>query len=209
MQERQSRRRGRHRRIACKYRGRRDRLVRRNDAGPIRESARPFGKPYGMKRTVLALRVIVLVLIALLVPVQSGIADSSRSASDEVIALEARWINAILIGNRNTVAAILSEHFKHITNDGAVVDRAQELASIKKEPFKIALSEQTVDLNPNGDSAVLHGLDTITQPGKARETPTIYRRFLQRKWHVAGSLGAGKRHRPITFQIGPSALLRS
>ncbi len=114
-----------------------------------------------------------LVLVALLVPVQSGIAGPSRSASDEVIALEARWINAILIGNRNTVAAILSEHFKHITNDGAVIDRAQELASIKKEPFKIALSEQTVDLNPNGDSAVLHGLDTITQPGK----PTKRQRF--------------------------------
>jgi len=120
-----------------------------------------------MRPIVSFLRVVAFVLIALLVPVQRGLADSRRTASDEVIALEARWINAILSGDRNAVAAILSEHFKHITNGGLVVDRAQELASIRKELFKIALSEQTVDLNPNGDSAVLHGLDTITQPGRA------------------------------------------
>ena len=88
------------------------------------------------------------------------------SASDELIRLEARWITAILSGDRGTVASILSEHFKHITNEGTLIDRAQELAGIKKEPFTIALSEQTVDFNANGDAAVLHGLDTITQPGK-------------------------------------------
>jgi IS4 transposase len=49
----------------------------------------------------------------------------------------------------------------------------QELASIKKEGFMITLSEQTVDFNPDGDSGVLHGLDTITQPGKS----TRYQRF--------------------------------
>jgi hypothetical protein len=65
------------------------------------------------------------------------------------------------------------ERFKHLTNDGVVVDRVQELAGIKNEPFKIAPSEQTVDLNPSGDSAALHGLDTITQPGK----PTKRQRF--------------------------------
>ncbi|HEX3458093.1 MAG TPA: nuclear transport factor 2 family protein [Candidatus Baltobacteraceae bacterium] len=126
-----------------------------------------------MKPIVLILRVFAFVLIALLLPIHRGLADSSRSASNEVIGLEARWIDAILNGDRNAVAAILSERFKHITKDGVVVDRAQELAGIKKEQFKIALSEQTVDLNPGGDSAVLHGLDTITEPGK----PTKRQRF--------------------------------
>ena len=71
------------------------------------------------------------------------------------------------------MAAILSPNFKHITNDGTLIDRAQELATIVKEPFSIALSEQTVDFDAAGDAAVLHGLDTITQPGK----PTKRQRF--------------------------------
>jgi hypothetical protein len=126
-----------------------------------------------MKRIVLVLTVLAFVLGELLVPAQRSLAASHPSASDELIRLEARWINAILYGDRNTVAAILSQHFKHITNEGTLLDCAQELASIKKEAFMITLSEQTVDVNPNGDSGVLHGLDTITQPGK----PTKYQRF--------------------------------
>jgi hypothetical protein len=126
-----------------------------------------------MKRIVLVLPVLAFVLGELLVPVQRSLAASHPFASDELIRLEARWINAILNGDRNTVAAILSEHFKHITNEGTFLDRAQELAGIKKEPFMITLSEQTVDFDPDGDSGVLHGLDTITQPGK----PTKYQRF--------------------------------
>jgi hypothetical protein len=122
-----------------------------------------------MKRIAL----VAFVLVALLAPAQRSLAASHASVSDELIRLEARWINAILKGDRSTVAAILSEHFKHITNEGTLLNRTQELAGIKKETFTIALSEQTVDLNPNGDSGVLHGLDTIAQPGK----PTKYQRF--------------------------------
>jgi hypothetical protein len=126
-----------------------------------------------MKRMVLVLPALALVFVALVVPVQRSLAASHPSTSDELIRLEARWINAILQGDRNTVAAILSVQFKHITNEGTLLDRAQELASVKEEAFVITLGEQTVDLNPNGDSGVLHGLDTITQPGK----PTKYQRF--------------------------------
>jgi hypothetical protein len=126
-----------------------------------------------MKRIVSVLPVLAFVLVELFVPVQRGLAASHPSAGGELIRLEARWINAILNGDRSTVAAILGEHFKHITNEGTLLDRAQELASIKREAFTITLSEQTVDFNPNGDSGVLHGLDTITQPGKAIK----YQRF--------------------------------
>jgi hypothetical protein len=126
-----------------------------------------------MKRIVSVLPVLAFIVVVLFVPAQRGLAASHPSAGDELIRLEARWINAILNGDRNTVATILSEHFKHITNEGTLLDRAQELAGIKKEAFTITLSEQTVDANPNGDSGVLHGLDTITQPGK----PTKHQRF--------------------------------
>jgi hypothetical protein len=114
-----------------------------------------------------------LVFAALLVPAQRSFAASPSSPTDVVIRLEAHWINAILDGDGATVAAILSADFKHITNDGSVIDRAQELASITKEPFAIGLSEQTVDFDSTGDAAVLHGLDTITQPGKV----TRHQRF--------------------------------
>lgn len=126
-----------------------------------------------MKTILPTVTAITLVLAELLVPAQRGAAGSSSSASDELIRLEARWITAILNGDQKTVAAILSKDFKHFTNGGTILDRAQELATIKKEPFMIRLSEQTVDFNPNGDAAVLHGLDTITQPG----TPTKRQRF--------------------------------
>jgi hypothetical protein len=110
-------------------------------------------------------------LAASLVPARSLAAP--RSPTDEVIRLEARWISAILDGDKATVATILSADFKHILNGGRLIDRAQELASITKEPFAIALSEQTVDFDATGNAAVLHGLDTITQPGK----PARYQRF--------------------------------
>jgi hypothetical protein len=100
-------------------------------------------------------------------------AAAAPSPTDDIIRLEARWITALLNGDKTTVAAILSPSFQHILNNGTVIDRAKELASITKEPFAMALSEQTVDFDSTGNAAVLHGLDTITQPGKT----TRHQRF--------------------------------
>jgi hypothetical protein len=136
-----------------------------------------------MKRAAFLLLVLAVVSAGQFVAVPRGLAASSSSPSNEVIRLEARWITAILNGDRSTVASILSDHFKHITNEGALIDRTQELAGIKKELFTIALSEQTVDFNPNGDAAVLHGLDTITQPGK----PVKRQRFTDVFYKVNGT----------------------
>lgn len=138
-----------------------------------RSSAAISGRDGYMKRIAPLLLVLTFVFAAPFVLTSRGLASSSPFANDEIIRLEARWITAILNGDRSRVAAILSEQFKHITNEGMLIDRAQELAGIKKEPFQIALSEQTVDFNPSGDAAVLHGLDTITQSGK----PTKRQRF--------------------------------
>ena len=113
-----------------------------------------------------------LILTAALVSARHG-AASPASASDEVIALEAKWITAMLNGDRVTLEGIFSRDFKHVLADGSVLDRSQELATITKEPFHIKLSHQTVDLDAGGDAAVLHGIDTITQPGK----PTRFQRW--------------------------------
>lgn len=126
-----------------------------------------------MKMTRPVLLGFALLFAAVLLPAQRSSAAASSPSADAVLRQEARWIAAILKGDRTTVAEILSVNFKHITNQGMLIDRAQELASIAKEPFAIGLSEQTVDFDPTGDAAVLHGLDTITQPGKA----TRYARF--------------------------------
>ncbi|HTA37650.1 MAG TPA: nuclear transport factor 2 family protein [Candidatus Acidoferrales bacterium] len=108
----------------------------------------------------------VLVLTAMLsLPSPSSAAPPSQT--DTLIRLEAHWIAAILNGDKTAVAAILSKDFKHVLNDGTLLDRAQELAGIKKEPFAIALSDETVDFDSSGDSAVMHGVDTVTEAGKA------------------------------------------
>jgi Domain of unknown function (DUF4440) len=119
-----------------------------------------------MKRLTVASLGAALVFSALLWSPLHNPVSAATSPTDEIIRLEARWIAAILEGDKATVASILSSRFKHILNDGKLIDRTQELASITKEPFAIALSEQTVDLDATGDAAVIHGLDTVTQDGR-------------------------------------------
>ena len=87
----------------------------------------------------------------------------------DVLAQEARWLTAITDGDRDTVDSILRANFRHITSAGVLLDRAQEIAAMVKEPFTMNATEQIVDIA--GDTAVIHGRNTITQAGKvlARE----------------------------------------
>jgi hypothetical protein len=82
----------------------------------------------------------------------------------DVLAQEARWLMAITSGDRDTVDSILSADFKHITSDGKLLDRAQEIASMVKLPVAMNPTEQLVDIA--GDTAVIHGLNTLTQNGR-------------------------------------------
>jgi hypothetical protein len=94
---------------------------------------------------------------------------SAAQEQDAVLRQEARWLTAITDGDRNTIEAILSPTFKHITSDGKLLDRAQEIANTVKEPFAMNPTEQTVDFA--GAAAVVHGVNTVTQSGNvlARE----------------------------------------
>jgi uncharacterized protein DUF4440 len=85
------------------------------------------------------------------------------SCSD-VLAQEARWLKAITDGDRATIDSILSANFKHITSQGVLLDRAQEIAGIIKEPFTMNPTEQIVDIA--GDTAVIHGVNTLIQSGR-------------------------------------------
>jgi hypothetical protein len=93
--------------------------------------------------------------------------DSGACA--DVLAQERRWLTAITDGDRPTVESILGPSFKHINSDGNLLDRSQEVASIEKVSFTMNPSEQLVDII--GDTAVIHGVNTLTDGGKvlARE----------------------------------------
>ncbi len=94
-------------------------------------------------------------------------ASAPASAPAPVVAVlhqEARWLTAIVDGDAKTIALILGENFTHITYRGKLLNRAQELAGVTKEPFTMHATEQTV--NFAGDAAVVHGLNTISQSGK-------------------------------------------
>jgi hypothetical protein len=112
---------------------------------------------------------IVLFAVASLSLSLSRPANAALSVADEVLAQELRWLKAIVNGDRKTIDSILSAKFKHITSKGELLDRSQELASMVKEPFTMNATEQTVDIV--GDTAVIHGVNTIRQAGKvlARE----------------------------------------
>jgi hypothetical protein len=78
-----------------------------------------------------------------------------------VLQQEGRWLKAITAGDGKTVASILAANYVHITSQGKVVYREQELASLTKEPFTMNATEETVDFA--GKAAVVHGLNTIVQ----------------------------------------------
>ncbi len=86
------------------------------------------------------------------------------AATDDVLAQEARWLVAITDGDRDTVESILSGNFKHITSEGVLLDRAEEIDGTVKQPFTMNPSEQTVDIA--GDTAVIHGVNTLIKSGR-------------------------------------------
>lgn len=116
---------------------------------------------------------------ALLVGMSAGVA-SADSCSDaaanvalpldsgacaDVLGQESRWLTAITDGDVATVESILAPGFKHINSDGVLLDRAQEIASMEKLPFTMNPSDQLVDIS--GDTAVIHGVNTLVENGKA------------------------------------------
>jgi hypothetical protein len=85
----------------------------------------------------------------------------------DVLAQEARWLTAIVSGDRETIEAILSPTFRHVNADGQMFDRGQEIAAMEPLPFTFQASDQFVDVA--GDTAVIHGINTVVQEGKVLE----------------------------------------
>jgi hypothetical protein len=85
----------------------------------------------------------------------------------DVLAQEARWLTAIVSGDRATIETILSSTFRHVNADGQLFDRGPEVAAMEPLPFTFQASDQFVDVV--GDTAVIHGINTVMQDGKVLE----------------------------------------
>lgn len=82
----------------------------------------------------------------------------------DVLAQESRWLTAIVAGDVGTIEAILSPTFKHIDSEGRLISRAEEVASMAPLPVTMNPSDQIVDIA--GDTAVIHGVNTLLQDGR-------------------------------------------
>lgn len=82
----------------------------------------------------------------------------------DVLAQEARWLTAIVSGDRATIESILSPTFRHVNAEGQMFDRAQEIEATEPLPLVFQASDQFVDVA--GDTAVIHGINTVVQNGK-------------------------------------------
>jgi hypothetical protein len=85
----------------------------------------------------------------------------------DVLEQETRWLTAIVSGDRATIETILSPTFRHVNADGQMFDRGQEIAAMDRLPFTFHASDQFVDVV--GDTAVIHGINTVMQGGKVLE----------------------------------------
>lgn len=82
-----------------------------------------------------------------------------------VLRQEQHWLQAIRHRDARTLAGILAPNFVHITYQGRVKYREQELASVKQpKPYTQRTSEQTVDFI--GEGAIVHGINAISAQGK-------------------------------------------
>jgi hypothetical protein len=114
----------------------------------------------------------VTALLAIADPTAVARADACSDAStgapvdscSDVLAQEGRWLKAITDGDRATIESILMTNFKHSTSAGVLLDRASEIAGIVREPFAMNPTDQIVDTT--GDTAVIHGVNTLTQSGR-------------------------------------------
>lgn len=113
------------------------------------------------RRAVWSLLALAFVFV-LLVPASTRAAP--QSPIEALMQLETRWLTAIVNGDSKTIASILSPNFKHVTYQGQLLSRSDELQSVKKEKFTMNATDRIIDFA--GDAAVIHGVNTISQSGK-------------------------------------------
>jgi Domain of unknown function (DUF4440) len=104
-----------------------------------------------------------IVIFAAVLSISSAMQAAGFARADataDVLAQEARWLRAITDGDRPAIESILAANYRHITRDGVLLDRDQEIEMT--EPLQVTMtpSEQLVDIV--GDTALIHGVNTVT-----------------------------------------------
>ena len=92
------------------------------------------------------------------------VSASAVTRQDAIQRQETRWLDALMKGDRATIASILAPGYKHITSSGILLDRDQELAASNEPAPPMKWTEQTTTFA--GDAAIVHGLNTMTEGGK-------------------------------------------
>jgi hypothetical protein len=101
-----------------------------------------------------------------------GVSASAAAPQAAIQRQETRWLDALMKGDRATIASILAPGYKHITSSGVPLDRDQELAASNEPAPPMKWTDQTTTLG--GDTAIVHGLNTMTDAGKVvRERFTV------------------------------------
>jgi uncharacterized protein (TIGR02246 family) len=90
---------------------------------------------------------------------------STRADQAAIMRLEARWLIALRHGDRATIASILAPDYKHVTSSGKLLDREQEISAASEPAPPMKWTDQTIDFA--GETAIVHGLNTMTESGKA------------------------------------------
>ncbi len=93
----------------------------------------------------------------------------------DVLTQEMRWLTAITAGDVPAVEAILGPTFKHINSEGRLLNRSEEIANMAPLPFTMNPSDQIVDIA--GNTAVIHGLNTLIKDGPEGDTVVGVERF--------------------------------
>jgi hypothetical protein len=148
-----------------------------------------------MKHVRLASLVPEFAFAALLLSQASTVAASPPSPEAAVLSQEARWLTAIVNGDRKTITSILSTNFKHITARGKLLDRAQELASMDIEPFTMNATERC------GCGSRIEHRHPVGQSAVAR---AVHRRVHQAKWQLDGAISTGNRDLAISLSRSAS-----
>jgi hypothetical protein len=112
-----------------------------------------------------ARNLILVIMLAFCAALPGLVRASAPPQAQAVLVQEGRWVSALAKRDTKALGAILGENFVHINYQGKVRYREDELArAARSKPYSQHTSEQTVDFF--GNTAVVHGVNTITQDGK-------------------------------------------
>jgi hypothetical protein len=117
----------------------------------------------------LAAATVAIAIAGFMLPVESA-TTSTATAKAAILRQDARWLDALMKGDRATVASLLAPGYKHINSSGTLLDREQELATASEPAGPMKWTDLTITLS--GNTGIVHGLNTMAASGK-----TVRERF--------------------------------